>query len=90
MNKKMKLRYLFYLLLICFSCNRSKSLGDFNTIQVDLTNPQVVSLFDYFSHIELIPLETNENSVLGWFMDKIIFHQNRYYVFDERKINVLF
>ena len=49
---------------------------------VDLKKQQQASIFDYFRHIELIPLETNNNVVVGS-VGKIIFHQNRYYVFDE-------
>ena len=77
----MKLGCFFCLLLFFFSCARSKPSDDFNTIQVDLTNPQRASLFDYFSHIELIPLETNDDVVIGT-MRKVIHHQNRYYVLD--------
>ena len=79
--------YKIYIILILFfsSCNRFFSQDG---VIVDLSNPQIVSVFDYFSHIELIPLETNENSVLGGFVDKIILHQNRFYVFDGRRINV--
>ena len=52
-----------------------------NRIPVDLDKPQKVSLFDYFSHIELIPLETNDDVLIGrvW---QIIEHQDKYYIFD--------
>jgi len=76
----------FCVLLICFSCNRSRSPSDFDTIQVDLTNPQRASLFDYFKHIELIPLETNDDVVIG-FLNKIIYHQNKYYILDRHRGN---
>ena len=41
----------------------------------------MVSLFDYFSHIELIPLETNDDVVIGR-ISKVVYHQNRYHVLD--------
>jgi len=50
-----------------------------NVINVDLKKPQKTSIFDYFKHIELIPLETNENSLISR-IAKVIFHQNRYYI----------
>jgi len=52
-----------------------------NRIKVDLNNPQKASLFDYFSHIELIPLETSDKVLIGR-LGKIICHQNRYYTLD--------
>ena len=52
-----------------------------NRITVDLNKPQQASLFDYFKHIELIPLETNDNVLIGR-MWKIIYHKNRYYALD--------
>ena len=58
-----------------------------HTIKVDLTKPQTVSLFDYFSHIELIPLETNDNVLIGS-LQKLIYHQNRYYTLDRIQVAV--
>ena len=52
-----------------------------NKITVDLNKPQEASLFDYFDHIELIPLETNDDVLIGY-LKKVIFHQNRYYALD--------
>ena len=52
-----------------------------NKITVDLNKPQQASLLDYFDHIELIPLETNDDVLIG-FLRKIIYHQNRYYALD--------
>ena len=55
-----------------------------NRIAVDLKKPQQASLFDYFRRIELIPLETSNKALIGY-VGKIIFHQNRFYVFDEQQ-----
>lgn len=54
-----------------------------NRIIVDLDKPQKVSLFDYFSHIELIPLETNDDILIGY-CEEVIQYQNRYYIFDRK------
>ncbi|MDR2234049.1 MAG: 6-bladed beta-propeller [Tannerella sp.] len=60
-----------------------------NRIKIDINSPQKASLFDYFSHIELIPLETN-NEVLIGYCEEIICYKGRYYVFDrdQQKIQV--
>lgn len=95
--------YLFFLLAICFSCNREKQVNAVevinpeltvensyvnypikdNRIIVDLDRPQKVSLFDYFSHIQLIPLETNDDILIGY-CEEVLQHQNRYYIFDRK------
>ena len=100
----MKIIYFFCLIIICFSCSRSKQTnvsstfqpelfteGSYvyypikdNRIKVDLDKPQKVSLFDYFKQIELIPLETNDNVLIGW-IGKIIDFKNFYYVFDTQR-----
>lgn len=50
-------------------------------IIVDLDKKQKASLFDYFSHIELIPLETSDDVLVGY-CEEIVPYQNRYYIFD--------
>jgi len=57
-------------------------------IAVDLKKTQKASIFDYFKHIELIPLETNENVLIGR-LEKLIIHQNRFYIFDSHQLTVL-
>ncbi len=58
-----------------------------NRIEVDLNTLQKVSLFDYFSHIELIPLDTNNDVLIG-ICEEVIHYQNRYYVFDRKQHRV--
>ena len=59
-----------------------------NLIKADLTKPQEASLFDYFSHIELIPLETSDDVLVGN-IKKIIYCQNRYYILDLQQQTIL-
>ena len=75
-------------LLVCLSCDGYKqtSIND-NRITVDLDNPQKSSLFDYFKHIELIPLETSDDVLIGN-LAKINYHQGRYYAFDRKQFVV--
>jgi hypothetical protein len=58
-----------------------------NRIKVDLDKPQKASLFDYFSHIELIPLETNDDVLIGY-IEEIIHYQNKFYIFDRQQKRV--
>ena len=58
-----------------------------NRIKVDLDKPQKVSLFDYFSNIELIPLETNDDVLIGY-CEEVICYQNKYYLFDRKQYRV--
>ena len=53
-----------------------------NRIKVDIKNSKEPSIFDYFEHVELIPLETNKDVLIGGKMSKVIYHQNRYYTLD--------
>lgn len=53
-------------------------------IIVDLNKKQKASLFDYFSHIELIPLETSDEVLIGY-CEEIVPFQNRYYIFDRKR-----
>jgi len=59
-----------------------------NRIKVDLNHPQKASLFDYFSHIELIPLETSDDVLVGY-CEEIFFYKNRYYIFDGQQNSIL-
>lgn len=58
-----------------------------NRIKVDLNKPQKASLFDYFSHIELIPLETKTDVLIGSCAE-IIHYQSSYYLFDSQQQSV--
>ena len=58
-----------------------------NRIKVDLNKLQEASLFDYFSHIELIPLETRDDVLIAG-ANEIIQYQDRYYVFDARQYRI--
>ena len=59
-----------------------------NRIKVNLNHPQKASLFDYFSHIELIPLETRDDVLVGY-CEEIFFYQNRYYIFDGQQHSII-
>ena len=58
-----------------------------NRISVDLDNLQKASLSDYFKNIELIPLETNNDVLIGS-IRKCLIHQDNFYIFDGQQ-NIL-
>ena len=70
------------LTVMCVMCKQKQYDG--NEVFVDFDNSERVSLFDYFSRIELIPLETS-SEVLVAGIRKIILHHDIYYVLDPRQ-----
>lgn len=76
-----------------FSCKgnspeMSDRVGE-KVIPVDVNNEIEISIYDLFSKVEIIPLEVSESSLLYEYIDKIIFHNNMYYVMPAKQ-NVLF
>jgi hypothetical protein len=72
-------------LLVSISCTSNKKESEaIETIIVDLQENQSPSVFDIFSKIELIPIETNEN-ILIKNVNKLIHYNNLYYVLDKHQ-----
>ena len=59
-----------------------------NAVFIDIDHPSEVSFRDYFSNIEIIPLETNENSLIAR-QGKTLYHDNKFFVLDKSQ-NALF
>ncbi len=72
-----------FLLLSC-SSNRNQTQSSF----IDLEREDNVSVFDIFESVDLIPLETNEQSLIA-VIDKVIYFNDRYYILDIKQ-QVLF
>ncbi|MDD4781810.1 MAG: 6-bladed beta-propeller [Tissierellia bacterium] len=56
------------------------------SIPIDLNRNDQISIFDVFSGIEIIPLETNENSLLTFLIgepDKIVKYNDNFYFLDK-------
>ncbi|MFR9542636.1 MAG: 6-bladed beta-propeller [Rikenellaceae bacterium] len=69
------------------SCSRSKSTqgGDY----IDINNIEKVSFYDVYDSIEIIPLETTEESILIYRQTKpakMVLHDDKFYILDENKI----
>ncbi|MDR1719815.1 MAG: 6-bladed beta-propeller [Dysgonamonadaceae bacterium] len=88
----MKSNILCLSLIIFFfaSCDKKTSKqagreGD-GVIAVDIERDDKVSVFDYFSHIEVIPLETRKESVMNPRIEKFLVYKDHYYCFDKKQM----
>ena len=70
------------------SCNRQVSSYNYPVLKVTLEETQT-SLFDIFEKAELIPLETNRESLI-MLVTKIKYHCNTFYLLDHRQGALLF
>lgn len=64
--------------MLFFSCNRT----DFSS-SIDLSKNHNVSVFDVFSDVKAIKLETTENNLIGE-IKRIEYYNYHYYILDER------
>ena len=77
------LKYIFlYTLLIFIGC--SKKTNTPLSLEVNLKDTISIPASDWFSSIDIIPLETSEHSLL-YECTKIEFFNDRYYIFDFRQ-----
>jgi hypothetical protein len=79
---------LFISILSLIGCGKKTDEQKHNTIYVDIEKRDKVSFFDIFSHAELIPLETNDQSLIKG-INKIITHDDIYYILDYQKSEIL-
>lgn len=78
-NKTLKCLVIFLLNgIILLSCNSS----DFSS-SIDLTKNHTVSVFDVFSDVKVIKLETTENNLINE-IKRVKYYDSRYYILDER------
>ena len=85
---KLLIRYsaIISLLLLC-CCNKVQENTKKNVISVDINKKNNISIFDLFEKVEIVPLETNDLSLIRD-ISKVICHNKIFYVFDfeEKKI----
>ncbi len=71
--------YLFFIILSCK--NKSIENTDVKEIHLDLIHIENFDFKKVFSHIELLPLESNESSLIGNFFSKNIIHiPDKYFI----------
>ncbi|HRW28094.1 MAG TPA: 6-bladed beta-propeller, partial [Bacteroidales bacterium] len=84
----------FAVVMILSACKEqirvpSKSFdSDSTSIAVNLNEYSKISVFDIFSKISVIPLETDSNSAIEQ-ISRVIPHNNRYYILDRKQSAVL-
>jgi hypothetical protein len=70
--------------LLLGACQPKSGHREKEGMKIDLDRDDKVSVFDFFSKIELIPLETNEQSVMSYPLRKIALHKGNFYVLDKQ------
>lgn len=85
--------FLLIILVSVVSCKRSTSdisrKGEGDITCIDVEEKCELSIFDVFSKIEIIPLETTESSLLYENLAKVTLHDNKYYVLSHKQ-NIIF
>jgi hypothetical protein len=76
-----KVVFLIFLMNI-FAC-RHVIESDYPVLSVDLTQLNTPSVFDIFKKIEIIPLETTKDCLIGQFFS-VNYYNNNYYIFDSQ------
>ena len=82
-----RITLLIQIILIISSCGTEKK--EIQNIEVDIDDIQKVSFFDIFSKATIIPLETNDSSLIRN-ITKIIPFNNKFYILDYIKAEILF
>lgn len=84
-------KHLYYIistitLFVLCGCNNTTILK--NEISIDIDHRDEISIFDLFSNIEIIQLETNDTSIIKY-IDKLLVFNDAYYIFDYSMAQIL-
>lgn len=71
--------------LLIYRCNKNSHTS--SDLYINLDSRNEVSIFDIFSKIEIIPLETNDTCLIGD-IDKLILHDSLFYLLDTKQNSV--
>ena len=78
--------------VFCSCTNHTKSnrasFAKESFISIDLEKNKEVSVYDFFSEVEIIPLETTSNSLLTFLMgtpDRVVLNEGKYYFMDDKQ-----
>jgi len=78
----MKKIFYYTLFFILTACN--SVIHEENIIYVDIDNAKSINFSEWFSKVEIIPLETNRSSVINECY-KTVFANQRFYIYDQRQ-----
>ncbi|NDV47963.1 6-bladed beta-propeller [Paludibacter sp. 221] len=82
MKKQILTIYFLLSIFLFFGCQKKEG-----GVYIDINQRDKISLLDIFRKVELIPLETNSESLIK-LINKIIDHKNHFYVLDIHLANV--
>lgn len=77
------------LLILLVSCSHNSKGLRAKAVYIDLNSKNTVSFYDLFSKMELIPLETNDSSLIKGYNLSVKIHNNRYYILDKNQNQIL-
>jgi len=82
-----------YFLIFCFlifniSCVHNNKNLDNEKDSIDLNRISQISVFDFIESIDVIQLETNDESLIST-IQKIVFYDDKYYIFDRKQMIIL-
>lgn len=68
----------------CQEKSVNKTSAEYLKINVNINNARIIPAKQWFSSIELIPMETNEESLIGQWK-KAIFHEENFFILDSKQ-----
>ena len=84
----MRIILFLILIMVCLlSCKQSLKDVD-TTASINLSEVSIPSYYDYFSKMEIIPLETNDSSLIND-VSKLIYRNGYYYILDSTTDQIL-
>ena len=73
------------LLVIMFSCTNNVH-KDYSCETLEAENDTTISFYDLFTSLDIIPLETNDSSLLTPHTLELKIHENKIYIFDDKQM----
>ena len=76
-------------IIFVYACKETKTdESNVDVIEIDLNKSKQISYTEWFDSIQIVPLETNDQSLIAN-IDKVIFNGDLIYIFDRKFLNVL-
>ena len=72
---------------ICMCTNPKES--NVGVVEIDLNQSKQISFTEWFDSIQIVPLETTDNSLIGLLLDPFIIKDNLIYILDRKTLSIL-
>jgi hypothetical protein len=90
MKQRIKYTVILFSFFILYGCNPAdRNVNEKAIITADIDKWDKVSIFDIFEKIEIVPLETTDSSLIRS-MQKLICHDNVFYIHDYNSVILVF